>query len=126
MLKFVNKSEYMTLSGAKSIPDGFDSLVIRASNYINHETQGRIDKNNVSEQVKYAICLIMDLMDEENSKIAEIGNLKSEEIEGWEKTFLSPRQIKADYDSKKYEVLKECLWDEIGIDGKPLLYCGVC
>lgn len=126
MLKFVNKSEYMTLSGAKSIPDSFDSLVIRASNYINHETQGRIDKINIPEQVKYATCLIMNLMDEEDSKIDEVGHLKSEKIEGWDKTFLSPRQIKADYSAKKYEVLKECLWDEIGIDGKPLLYCGVC
>lgn len=126
MLKFVNRSEYITLSGAKSVPNGFDSLVIKASNYINHETQGRIDKNSVSEQVKYATCLIMDLMDEEDSKIAKVGHLKSENIEGWDKTFLSPRQIKADYSAKKYEVLKECLWDQIGIDGNPLLYCGVC
>lgn len=126
MLKFVNKSEYITLSGAKSVPDGFDGLVIRASNFINHETQGRIDKMNVSEQVKYATCLIMNLMDEEDSKIAEIGNLKSENIEGWDKTFLTPEQVKADYSTKKYEALKECLWDQIGVDGKPLLYCGVC
>lgn len=126
MLKFVNKSEYITLSGAKSVPDGFDGLVIRASNFINHETQGRIDRMNVSEQVKYATCLIMDLIDEENSKLAEIGSLKAEEIEGWDKTFLSPEQVKADYSTKKYEVLKECLWNQIGVDGKPLLYCGVC
>ena len=126
MLKFVNKSEYMPLSGAKSIPDGFDKLVIKASNYINHETQGRIDKMNVSEQVKYATCLIMDLMNEEDSKIAEIGNLKSENIEGWDKTFLTPEQVESDYSTKKYEALKECLWDQIGVDGKPLLYCGVC
>ena len=113
------------LSGAKSVPDSFDSLVIKASNYINHETQGRIDKNSVSEQVKYATCLIMNLMDEEDSKVAEIGNLKSENIEGWDKTFLTPEQVKTDYSAKKYEVLKECLWDQIGVDGKPLLYCGV-
>lgn len=126
MLKFVNKSEYITLSGAKSVPDSFDSLAIKASNYINHETQGRIDKNDVSEQVKYATCLIMDLMNEEDSKLLEIGSLKAEEIEGWDKTFLSPEQVKADYSTKKYEALKECLWDQIGIDRKPLLYCGVC
>lgn len=87
---------------------------------------GRIDKMKVSEQVKYATCLIMDLMDEENSKLAKIGSLKSENIEGWDKTFLTPKQVKADYSTKRYEVLKECLWDQIGIDGKPLLYCGVC
>lgn len=40
MLKFVNKSEYITMSGAKSIPDNFNGLVIKASNYINHETRG--------------------------------------------------------------------------------------
>ena len=34
--------------------------------------------------------------------------------------------IKKDYEDKKYSTLEEQLWNVIGSDGNPLLYCGVC
>lgn len=125
MLKYINEEEYKKLLGIKSIPDNFNKLVIEASNYINYNTHYRIDKNNVSEQVKYVTCLITDLIDEENKKLSEIKNLKSENIEGWTKTFATPEEIKKDYSIKKYDTLKIYLSKEIGIDGNPLLYYGV-
>ena len=85
MLKYITEKEYKELLG-QSIPDNFEKLVIEASNYINQQTFGRIDKNNVPKEVKYVTCLIIDLIDEQNTKIAEIGNLKSQEIEGWKET----------------------------------------
>lgn len=126
MLKYVTNKEYSKLLSANSIPDNFDNLVIQASNYINYHTHQRIDQNNVSEQVKYVTCLIISLIEEENQKLNEIGNLKSQNIEGWSETYATPEEIKADYANKKYQVLKEFLTYEIGIDGNPLLYCGVC
>ena len=126
MLKYITQDEYISLLGAKSIPDNFNNLVIEASAYINHKTFGRIDENNIPEQVKYATCLIVDLINEENTKLNEIGNLKSQNIEGWSESYSTPEEIKADYEDKKYKVLKEYLWNVIGIDGNPLLYCGVC
>lgn len=126
MLKYITEEEYKELLGVESIPNNFNKLVIEASNYINHETHGRIDKNNIPEQVKYATCLIIDLLNEQEEKISEIGNLKSQEIEGWKETYATPEEIKKDYDSKKYSVLQTYLWNVIGIDGNPLLYCGVC
>lgn len=125
MLKYITEDEYKKLLGAKSIPDNFNNLTIEASNYINYKSFGRIDENNVPEQVKYVTCLIIDLLKEENTKLSEIGNLKSQNIEGWSESYSTPEEIKKDYSSKKYEVLKEHLWDVIGIDGNPLLYCGV-
>ena len=56
MLKYIEQEEYIELLGADSIPDNFNRLVIEASSYINIRTFGRIDINNIPEQVKYAIA----------------------------------------------------------------------
>lgn len=125
MLEYITEIEYKKLLGANSIPDNFKSLVIKASNYINYMTHGRIDKDNIPEQVKYTTCLILNLIEEENTKLKEIGNLKSQNIEGWSESYSTPKEIKADYKEKKYSILKEYLWDVIGTDGNSLLYSGV-
>ena len=125
MLKYITEDEYKELLGKNSIPGNFNNLNIEASNYINYKTFGRIDENNIPEQVKYVTCLIIDLQDEENTKLSEIGNLKSQNIEGWSETYSTPEEIKSDYEDKKYSTLKQYLWNVIGTDGNPLLYCGV-
>ena len=125
MLKYITEEEYKKLLGKDSIPDNFYNLVIEASNYINYKTFGRTDENNVPEQVKYVTCLIVDLINEENEKLLQIGNLKSQNIEGWSESYSTPEEIKADYEQQKYQVLSDNLWDVIGIDGNPLLYCGM-
>lgn len=125
MLKYITEEEYKELLDAKSIPDNFNNLVIEASNYINYKTFGRIDENNIPEQVKYVTCLIVDLINEENTKLNEIGNLKSQNIEGWSESYSTPEEIKTDYEDKKYSKIKQYLWNVIGIDGNPLLYAGV-
>ena len=126
MLKYITEQEYKELLGKESIPDNFNNLVIEASNYINYKTFGRIDENNVPEQVKYVTYLIINLQDEENIKLSEIGNLKSQNIEGWSESYSTPEEIKTDYEDKKQKVLNQYLWNVIGTDGNPLLYCGVC
>lgn len=126
MLKYIDDKEYKNLLGTKSIPDNFENLVIEASSYINRQTFGKIDINNVPEKVKYATCLIVDLINEEKTKLSEIGNLKSQNIEGWSETYSTPEEIKTDYADKKESTLNDYLWDVIGTDGNPLLYCGVC
>ena len=126
MLKYITADEYKELLGKESIPDNFNNLVIEASNYINYKIFGRIDENNIPEQVKYVTCLIINLQDEENTKLSEIGNLKSQNIEGWSESYATPEEIKSDYEDKKYSTLKQYLWNVIGTDGNPLLHCGVC
>ena len=126
MLEYITADEYKKLLGKESVPDNFKQLVIEASNYINYKTFGRIDKDNVPEQVKYVTCLIIDLINEENDKLSKIGNLKSQNIEGWSESYSTPEEVKSDYEDKKYSTLKQYLWDVIGTDGNPLLYCGGC
>ena len=126
MLKYITEEEYKQLLGADSIPNNFNKLVIEASNYINKQTFGRIDKNNIPEQVQYVTCLIIDLINEQETKLKEIGNLKSQNIEGWSETYSTPEEIEKDYSQKMQTTLSTYLWDVIGIDGLPLLHCGVC
>ena len=125
MLKYITEKEYKELLG-QSIPDNFEKLVIEASNYINQRTFGRIKENNPPKEVKYVTCLIIDLINEQNTKISGIGNLKSQEIEGWKENYSTPEEIKTEYGNKMQTTLSTYLWNVIGIDGKPLLYCGVC
>ena len=66
------------------------------------------------------------LQDEENTQLSEIGNLKSQNIEGWSESYSTPEEIKSDYEDKKQKAINQYLWNVIGIDGNPLLYCGVC
>ena len=120
-----DEEEYKSILGTDNVPNDFKNLNIKASNYINHKTFGRIDKNNLPEQVKYVTCLIVNLQ-EENTKLSEIGNLKSQNIEGWSESYSTPEEIKSDYEDKKQKAINQYLWNVIGIDGNPLLYCGVC
>ena len=76
MLKYIKDTEYEKLLDVDSIPDNFDRLAIEASNYINQKTFGRIDENDVPEKVKYVTCLIIDLLNEQETKLSEISNLK--------------------------------------------------
>lgn len=120
-----NEEEYKKQLGTDNVPKDFKNLNIEASAYLNHKTFGRVNKNNVPEEVKYVTCLIIDLINEENDKLSKIGNLKSQNIEGWSESYSTPEEIKNDYEEKKYSTLKKYLWNVIGTDGNPLLYCGV-
>lgn len=121
-----DEEEYKEVLGADNVPKDFKKLNIEASTYINNATYGRVGQNNIPEQVKYVTCLIINLIEEENVKLSEIGNLKSQNIEGWSESYSTPEEVKSDYEDKKYSTLKKYLWNVIGIDGNPLLYCGVC
>ena len=121
-----DEEEYKKILGADNVPKKLKKLNIEASNYINNATYGRVGQNNIPEQVKYVTCLIIDLIQEENTKLSEIGNLKSQNIEGWSESYSTPGEVKSDYEDKKYSTLRKYLWNVIGIDGNPLLYCGVC
>jgi hypothetical protein len=126
MLKYITEAECGELLDANSIPDNIENLIIKASNYINYKTFGRIDENNIPEQVKYVTCLIVNLINEEETKLSEIGNLKSQNIEGWSETYETPEEIKKEYSEKMQTTLSTYLWNVVGKDGLPLLYCGVC
>lgn len=124
MLEYITEEDYEELLGVESIPDNFKNLVIEASTYINYHTFGRIDVNDIQEEVKYVTCLIVDLLDEKNKKISNIGNLKSENIEGWSVSYQDKDQIELEYSKEMFNTLKLYLWNVCDKTGTPLMYCG--
>lgn len=124
MLNYITDTEYKKLIGVDSIPDNFNNLVIEASTYINSKTFNRIDSNDVHENVKYATALIIQKMDEAENQKKEIGNLKSQNIEGWSENYATPEEIDKKLEVDKLKIIKQYLWNVIGKDGQPLLYTG--
>ena len=125
MLEYITSNDYFKLLG-KSVPNDFKKLVIEASTFINSRTFGRIDKDNVPDEVKFVTCLIIDNLALKESKKSEAINLKSESLEGWSRTYATPLEIERDFEHKNSELLNQYLWNVIGKDGNPLLYTGVC
>lgn len=124
MLNYITDTEYKKLIGVDSIPDNFNNLVIEASTYINSKTFNRIDSNDIHENVKYATALIIQKMDEVENQKKEIGNLKSQNIEGWSESYATPEEIDKKLEVDKLKIIKQYLWNVIGKDGQPLLYSG--
>lgn len=125
MLKYIDKDEYNKLLGVTSIPDNFEQYVIEASTYINSKTFNRIDENDLHENVKYATALIIEKIANSEMQKQEVGNLKSQNIEGWSESYSSPEEIEKKLEEDKINIVKTFLWNVIGKDGQPLLYCGV-
>ena len=126
MLKYINKTEYKELLGTENVPDNFNKLAIEASNYIDSKTFGRIDPSKVPEQVQYVTCLLVDLINKAEIEKAKMKNLKSQNIEGWDETYISPEELDKNLERDKFSTLRAYLWRTIGVDGNPLLYSGVC
>lgn len=126
MLTYITSKDYQELLGG-SIPDNFNQVVIEASSYVNYNTFGRIDINNIPEEVKYATCLIVDIINKRNSELIERNTnvLKSQNIEGWSETYLTPEEIKANYENEMYHILEKYLWNVYDKFMRPLLYKGV-
>ena len=101
MLKFVTDEEYQELLGAESIPDNFDNLVIEASYIINKD----YIINTLTEEVKYATCKIIDLLDDINTKKSEIGNLKETNIEGWSESYKTDEELSSELNEKINNIL---------------------
>jgi hypothetical protein len=91
MLKFITENEYLKLLDAESIPDNFNKLAIEASYIINKRYV--VDINNISDEVKYVTCKIVELLNDNNIKKSEIGTLKSTNIEGWSETYKTDVEI---------------------------------
>ncbi len=126
MLKYIDEDYYLNNTKKTELPKDFERLNIEASSYINHETVGRIDINNIPDEVKYTTCLIIDLLQSKETKLTKIGNLKSQNIEGWSETYATPEEIEKEYSDEMYSTLKKYLWNITGKNGKSLLNCGVC
>lgn len=125
MLKYITEAEYRELLGVNSIPDNFNNLVIDVSAYLNLRTRGRIDIDYIPNEVKYVTALLTQKKAEAESKKVEMGNLKSQNIEGWSESYMTPEEIDKKFKDEMSDIIRNHLWNVIGKDGQLLLYCGV-
>lgn len=123
MLKYIDKNKYIEISG-NSIPDNFEKLVIEASSYINLHTFGRIDINNIPKEVEYTTCLIIDEINKYNERAKSIGNLKSENVSKWSKTYKDANELQTESEKNKINILNQILYDVVDKEGIPLLFRG--
>lgn len=124
MLKYITEAEYRELLGVNSIPDNFNNLVIDVSAYLNLRTRGRIDIDYIPNEVKYVTALLTQKKAEAESKKVEMGNLKSQNIEGWSESYMTPEEIDKKFKDEMSDIIRNHLWNVIGKDGQLLLYCG--
>ena len=101
MLKFVTDEEYQELLGAESIPDNFDNLVIEASYTINKN----YIVGDLSEEIKYATCKLIELFDKYNVQSSQIGNLKETNIEGWSETYKTDEELTINLNNEVEKIL---------------------
>lgn len=122
MLEYLTQDEYIELTGAPNVPVNFKQLNYEASAYINKMTFGRIKTPN--ETVKYVTSLLINMLINERAEQAEIGNIKSENVDGWSRTYAGAEELDKAYKQKKYDLLKLYLIHEVDQNGTPLLYRG--
>lgn len=125
MKTYVNKSYYINNYKGEVPETKLDKLIIEASSYIKQHTRDRISINDIPDEVKYATCLIIDKLYDAKKQKDEMGNLKSQNIEGWSETYKTDEEINSNLEKEKLEILNTYLSDVIGIDGNFLLYAGV-
>ncbi len=94
----------------------FDRMSIIASNKIKANTFGRIDENNIPEEVKYCMCAISD-------KLLSLGNSEgktSESVGSWSVQYAESKEGR----DLIIQTIKEFLLETYTSDGIPVLYRG--
>lgn len=125
MKTYVDRTYYFSIYKGK-VPDAeLDKLIIEASSYVRKHTSDRVSIKDIPDEVKYATCLIIDKIYDAEKKKSEMGNLKSQNIEGWSETYKTDEEINFNLEKEKAKILNTHLSDVIGIDGNLLLYRGV-
>ena len=124
MLEFINETEYKDITGATSVPNNFDQLNIEASAYIDRQTFNRVNPSDIPEEVKQCTCYLIDLLVEEEDAIKDVSKIKSENVDGWSRTYATSDEVKKTYNNKKQDLLELYLSKVFGYDGNLLLYRG--
>ncbi len=125
MKTYIDNNYYLKKYKGEVPEPELEKLIIEASSYIKKQTSDRVSIKNIPEEVQTATCLIIDKIYSAEQDKKEMGNLKSQNIEGWQETYKTDEEINATLEKEKYQILNTYLSDVIGVDGNLLLYCGV-
>lgn len=122
MLKYAEPDDYLKLLGVESIPDNLEIALIKATKYIKTQTLNRIVE--INDNIKIATCLIAEKIIEKDIKLSEIGNLKSQNVEGLSESYQDPQNVEDKYKKEMKEILNMYLFAETDSNDISLLYRG--
>lgn len=125
MKVYIDETYYLSIYKGGVPKTGLSRLIIEASSYVRKHTFDRVLIRDIPEEVKQATCLIVDKIYDAEKQKREMGNLKSQNIEGWSETYKTDEEIDLNLEKEKAKILDIFLSDLIGIDGNFLLYRGV-
>lgn len=108
---FIKKNMGGTLPEAS-----FNKLAIKASAYIKRHTFGRIDINNIQEEVKLCTCSIVEQM----KKLEKGQGKTSESVGAWSVNY----QTNSESEKRLYNILLDYLSEIKDKEDIPLLYRG--
>ena len=128
--QYLTYAEYQTLGGSAIGEMPFNLLEFEARKQIDESTQSRLkNSNNIPQEVK--LCdnyLINSIQEYAKSKLsAQSNDLKSESIDGYSVSKLTPDMIKELVNSHSIEVrdiIKTYLTGVV-FNGEHIIYCGI-
>ena len=130
--QYLTKEEYIALGGNPDIGDmPFNLLEFEARRQIDIRTFNRLkDSKDILQEVKlceYALINSISSFVNANDSIANNGNVKSENTDGYSVNYISPSEISEVVKSKNDEIQDIITTYLLGIifNGEHLLYCGV-
>lgn len=129
--QYLTYAEYQTLGGSAIGDMPFNLLEFEARRQIDIRTFNRLkDSEDIPQEVKlceYALINSINSFANANDSIANNGNVKSENTDGYSVNYISPSEISEVVKSKNDEIqdiIRTYLLDVI-YNGEHLLYCGV-
>ena len=132
--QYLTKQEYIALGGSSTIGDmPFNLLEFEARRKIDIRTQNRlkdVESEKIPQEVKlceYALINSISNYANSTSNVAETGNVKSENTDGYSISYISTSEISEIIKSKSIElddIIRTYLLEVI-FDGEHLMYLGV-
>ena len=130
--QYLTYEEYIGLGGTLDLTP-FNLLEFEARKQIDLRTQGRlknIDSCEIPEDVKLCEFNLIQKVEsyaKTTSKINEVGNIASENTDGYSVSFISPTQIKEIVNSKQAEIHDLIMTELYGVivNNEHIIYNGV-
>ncbi len=129
--QYLTYAEYQTLGGSAIGDMPFNLLEFEARRQIDIRTFNRLkDSKDIPQEVKlceYALINSIISFANTNDSIANNGNVKSENTDGYSVNYISPSEISEVVKSKNDEIQDIIRTYLLGVvfNGEHLMYCGV-
>ena len=128
--QYLTYAEYQTLGGSAIGEMPFNLLEFEARRKIDIRTQNRIKSDNIPQEVKLCEYNLINSINgylESTNSIANNGNVKSENTDGYSISYVSSGEISEIVKSKETEIediIRNYLLEVI-YDGEHLMYLGI-